>query len=120
MGKAIKARILILVVAGSLYGCSQNSKFESSVWKSKPTDHYALDYREKMVGNLLNSGILNNKTKEDVVKLLGDNEWGSKTLDTFTYLVREKYSFDIDPDYIKTLHIIFENDVVKKYKLQGG
>jgi len=95
--------------------CEVNEKFNSEKWKSKPIDWWSTDIREKMVNDLIESQILINKTSSEVIIILGEpSEFNDKQM---KYLIREKYTNDIDPNYIKNLIIHFQEDR-KAYKCE--
>jgi len=86
-----------------LTGCSSRQEFNSEKWKSKPVDWWATDIRESMLDDLVQSDTLIGMDRNKVMELLGDPELNSEG--TLSFLVREKYSTNIDPDYIKRLYI---------------
>ena len=49
-----------------------------------------------------------NKTKEEIIQILGDPEYPDST--NFEYLVIEKYERDIDPEYYQYLIIEFDSN----------
>ncbi|WP_146141981.1 hypothetical protein [Prolixibacter denitrificans] len=94
---------LLLIIS-----CSHNKKFDSAKWKQKGLDWQMTDVRENIVDDLINSDTIIGKSKEAVIELLGQPETQSKN--KLKYLIREKYSSDIDPDYISNLKVEFDND----------
>ena len=63
------------------------------------------DVREKMIIDLIDSDTLIGLNKTKVFELLGQPDLEDSL--QLKYLVREKYTNDIDPDYIKYLIIDF-------------
>ena len=84
----------------------QNISFDSEIWKSKGLDWWMTDVREKMIDDLIDSDTLIGLHKQSVIELLGKPSINDST--EFQYLVREKYTSDIDPDYIKYLIVEFD------------
>ena len=60
----------------------------------------------------MESKILDNKAKKEVIEILGNNERGNIKSDTFHFGIIEKYRWNIDPEYIKHLEVYFKNDIV--------
>lgn len=97
--------------------CNMNNEFDSNKWKQKGVDWWTTDVREKMVDNLIESNILKGMNEEQVINLLGQPEYSKSN--KFEYLIREKYGYDIDPEYISNLIIEFDiNGKVSDYRIE--
>ena len=107
-------KILVYLILPLLLftGCSSRQEFNSDKWKSKPVDWWVTDIRESMVDDLVQSDTLIGMNRSEVTELLGDPELNSDG--ALSFLVREKYSSNIDPDYIKHLYIEFNNGGIVK------
>ena len=46
-----KITLLFLFGTMMVQGCKQNHDFDSKIWKSKPVDFFADDYRERMTND---------------------------------------------------------------------
>lgn len=101
----ISFSLILLILLSS---CNQSLKFDSSKWKNTGVDGYISDIREKMMDDLLKSDTLIGLNKEELYDLLGEPSIIENK--KVGYLVREKYGFDIDPDYIKYLWIDLSED----------
>lgn len=87
------------------------------MWKKKGVDWSMTDIRENMVGDLIKSDTLLHLNKSAVIELLGEPEIINGN--TITYLLREKYGSDIDPEYISYLKVEFDTSFsVRKYKIE--
>ena len=98
-----KTQLSVLVVLTLLSSCyyENNKPFDSVEWNKEGVDWWITDVREKMVKDIIQSDTLIGLQKDEVIKLLGRPEKiDSNKLYIF---VREKYSTNIDPDYIKYL-----------------
>jgi len=99
-------RFFIGLILLSLFACNTNS-FDSKKWKEKGVDWWMTDYREKMVKDLIQSDTLIDKTRQQIILLLGEPD--TKDSIHLEYLIREKFTNDIDPDYISYLKIQFDS-----------
>ena len=99
--------ILIGLSTLTVTSCDSEQNFNAAEWKQKELDWWMTDTREKMVDDLMESDTLIGLTQGEVIKLLGLPE--SQTETEMTYLIREKFESDIDPEYISDLQIIFDN-----------
>jgi len=99
-------KTLMLAFVLLLDGCNQNTTFDSTAWKHKGIDWFMDDVRENMVDDLLKSNTLIGLNKQEVVELLGRPE--RDDTNQLTYLVREKYGWNLDPEYIS--HLVIELD----------
>lgn len=94
------------------FGCQKEVPFNSEQWKEKGIDWQLTDTREKMVSNLISTDTLIGMESNKIIDLLGEPEFiKEKSLE---FLIREKYSWNIDPDYIK--YLIVEMDETNKAK----
>ena len=111
------ALLILLAVTMGLLGC--NEPFNEEKWKSKGVDWQLSDSREKMVQDLVNSDTLLGLNKGEVYQILGTPELQASNDSTMQYLIREKYGWNIDPEYIKYFTIKFDrNGLVKSYHLE--
>lgn len=99
---------LLALIASFMSSCGSSHEFEAAKWKQKGTDWWMTDVREKMVDDLVKSDTLMNMDRKQVLKLLGKP--ASENNGELTYLVREKYGTDIDPEYILYLKIEFNSN----------
>jgi outer membrane protein assembly factor BamE (lipoprotein component of BamABCDE complex) len=117
MKKIIGQILLIMLTVLMISSCDSKQKFNSEEWKKKGIDWRMTDVREKMVDDLIQSDTLQGMSKEQVIELLGHPE--SENEDELEYLIREKYGTDIDPEYISSLIIEFDDDgQVRNYKIE--
>jgi len=94
-------------------GCKNEIKFDSAEWNKNGVDWQITEYREKMVSDLIKSDTLIGLDKISVIEVLGKPE--IETEKKLKYLVREKYERNIDPEYIKYLWVILdENGIATK------
>ncbi|GAB5526843.1 MAG: hypothetical protein Roseis2KO_47150 [Roseivirga sp.] len=103
-----KGKILFLslaLIALMISACDSDQPFDSDLWKQKGLDWWMTDVREKMVDDLVDSDTLISMSKTQVLALLGEPESEIET--ELEYLIREKYGRDVDPEYISTLKIKF-------------
>jgi len=112
-----------LFVSIMVFGCGGSQKpFNAEEWNDKGVDWWMTDVRERMVRDIIESDTLIGLRKEEVIALLGRADKVQKADSNTLYIfVREKYSYDIDPDYIKYLKIeLNDNERVQRvseYKL---
>lgn len=108
---------LVALIVSLITSCGSGSEFNSTKWQEKGVDWWMTDVRERMVDDLVSSDTLMNMDREQVLKLLGQPT--SENDAELTYLVREKYSRDIDPDYITYLKIVFDgNGLVRHCEIE--
>ena len=94
---------LLILITTIIISCRNNQSFDSEKWKKKGIDWQLDDEREKMVGDLILSDTIIGLNKDEIFNLLGEPEnFNEKKL---KYLIREKHTWNVDPDYIKYLHI---------------
>lgn len=92
--------------------CQNDIPFNSEKWNEKGIDWQLSDTREKMISDLISSDTLLGMNSDEIIKLLGEPEFEKEK--SLEYLIREKYSWNIDPDYIKYLIIeMNEKDITK-------
>ena len=115
MKKVLLLFSAIIVVIVAFFSCHSGQRFNADIWKEKGLDWWMSAKREKMVDDLIKSDTLIGMNKKQVIELLGKPEMTDKT--NIKYLIREKYSSDIDPDYVSYLIVEFDNTGhVKQYK----
>ena len=100
--------LFIAMIVLTCAGCNSNEKFNSEKWKQKSIDWWMGDTREKMVVDLINSDTIIGMIQEEVIELLGQPEYKENKI--LVFLIREKYSSDIDPDYISNLKVKFDKN----------
>lgn len=101
--------ILIAFLPLFLLGCSQKQKFDSIKWKQYKSIEPGDKSRYNMVDDFVNSKIWQNKTKKEIIDLLGDDtEWYTEW--SIVYPVYQYYGTDIDPIYVTTLELSFKDD----------
>lgn len=93
--------------------CEKEVAFDSEKWKQKGVDWQITDFREKMSTSLIKSDTLLGLKKVDIFKLIGKPEIESES--NLKYLVREKYSWNIDPDYITYLFIQLDDNGISTH-----
>ena len=91
-----------------LISCQIDEPFNSDKWKEKGVDWQLDDKRELMVNHLILSDTLIGLTQKEIVELLGEPELTENG--KLKYLVREKYEWNIDPEYIKYLWIELDSN----------
>jgi hypothetical protein len=92
--------------------------FESDKWKSSGGELILTDHRLQMTQDLLNREFLINKSKAQIDSLLGPSTRTMKSNEkTEFYLIKEVYSFDIDPDELIFIKVHF-NDFEKSIKAE--
>ncbi|SNR47410.1 hypothetical protein SAMN04488009_2026 [Maribacter sedimenticola] len=89
-------------------GCKNEIKFDSAEWNKNGVDWQITEHREKMVSDLIKSDTLIGLDKISVIEVLGKPE--IETEKKLKYLVREKYEWNIDPEYIKYLWVILDEN----------
>lgn len=112
----MKKFVQIFLIVITIISCSSKNEFNAKKWQQKDTDWSTTDVREKIVDDLIQSDTLIGLNKNEVIELLGQPEKNENL--EMQYLVREKYGYNIDPEYISMLNIQFgENQKVIKYSL---
>lgn len=98
--------------------CKTDVKFDSEQWNDKAVDWQITDTREKMVADLIKSDTLIGLEKEQIFHLIGKPEFENGN--NLSYLVREKYSWNLDPDQILYLVVkVDENGIATQCYLQN-
>jgi hypothetical protein len=110
----MKSTFLYLFVAFSLFALACKTKFDSEKWNEKGVDWRWTDQREKMIDDLIISDTLIGMDTIQVYRLLGEPDYNTDSSRMF--LVREKFTTNIDPDYIKYLNVVIENHKVENAK----
>ena len=112
----MKYALLVILTIISI-SCQKQIPFNAEKWNEKSVDWQLADDRERMVSDLIESDTLLGLNAAQVIQLLGEPELAKAF--TYDFLIREKYSFNIDPDYIKYLVVEFnKNGKVKKYYIK--
>ncbi len=99
----ILTTILVLLMS-----CKNEARFDSTEWNKKGVDWQLTDFREKMVSDLIKSDTLIGKKKIEIFELIGKPD--TETDNKLKYLVREKYEWNIDPEYIKYLLVELDSN----------
>lgn len=110
--KTYKLSLVILIVS-LITTCSSSNEFNAVKWQEKGVDWWMTDVRERMVDDLVKSDTLLSLNKQQVLELLGKP--ASENDAELTYLVREKYSNNIDPDYILYVKIELDSHGLVKH-----
>ena len=106
--------LIILALGLFAISCQNNTQFDSQKWNEKEVDWQWREHREKMVSDLIESDTLLGMEADELFILLGEPEFEKEN--SFEFLIREKYSSNIDPDYIKYLVVeMDENGKAIKY-----
>lgn len=100
--------INLILILPLLFGCNLDSKFNSEKWKTNSLDWQLSDVRQKMVSDIIGSDTLIGLDEQQVYELLGEPSF--KKANQVQYLVREKYMFNIDPEYIEYLNVDFSDN----------
>lgn len=103
----------ILIISFYLLSCK--SSFDSTEWNKNDIDWQWTNIRENMVDDLIANDTLIGMDTLQVYHLLGKPEWSTDSSKMF--LLREIYTTDIDPVYIKYLNVIFDNNKVRKCEI---
>lgn len=108
-------RYLIIISLGlTIISCQNDIGFDSEKWNEKGVDWQLTENREKMVSDLIKSDTLMGMETDEIIRLLGEPEF--KKEKTLEFLIREKHSGNIDPDYIKYLVVeMDESGKANKY-----
>ncbi len=106
-------RFLFALILVCTISCEKEVAFDSAKWKQKGVDWQITDFREKMSTSLIKSDTLIGLKKVEILELIGKPEIESES--NLQYLVREKYSWNIDPDYISYLFIQLDENGVSTH-----
>jgi hypothetical protein len=98
--------LFIISLSLTIISCQNEVGFDSEKWNERGVDWQMTENREKMVSDLIKSDTLMGMETDQIILLLGEPEF--KKEKTLEFLIREKYSFNVDPDYIK--YLIVETD----------
>lgn len=101
--------IISIVFITSFFYHNSNMKFDSQKWPIKNDIDYS--YRKRMISDLIESDLLNNKTYKDVIEIIGKPDYADRENNYF-YNIIVKYGNDIDPIYLKSLVVSFNSDSV--------
>jgi len=112
----MKNAILIIILI-FLTSCKNEVRFDSTEWNKKGVDWQITDFREKMVADLIKSDTLIGLNKIELFELIGKP--GRVFDNKLEYLVREKYEWNVDPEYIKYLWVdLDKNGIVTNCYLE--
>ena len=112
----MKTKQIFLLFITLLLISSCKNRFDPAKWKEGGVDWQITDTREKIVDDLIESDTLIGLDTNQVFSLLGKPEFNFDS--TLKFLVREKYSLNVDPDYIKYLNVYIKNGRVAKCSLE--
>ncbi len=110
-----KIIVIIFLIIG-FSSCNRQVPFNSDIWKSSGGEAITTDRRLNMTDDLLNSNLLINKYKYQIDSLLGSTITTAYSslpytdIETKMYLVKEVYSYDIDPDDLIFIKVEFNEN----------
>lgn len=99
----ITGLVYLMIMLTTAICCQGKKEFNAEKWNEKGVDWQLDDTRENMVEDLISSDTIIGLSKENIIILLGEPEVMDESI--MKYLIREKYTWNIDPDYIKYLII---------------
>lgn len=104
-------RISILIFF-AFFSCSKNLKFDSEKWKNAGGENIVFDMRANMVADLIESGILLNKSELEIIELIDSpSRLNNRESENIKYFpVQERYGSDIDPEEMIFLEIKFNEN----------
>lgn len=108
--------ILTFVTTFFLVACNGSIKFEKAGWIEKG-DLGLYPKREKMLYDLTTNYKLKGLSYKQLIDLIGQPEKNAMGSNSIYYNISVDYGHDIDPIYIKTFVVEFNNDTVKQYKI---
>ena len=111
----MKSTLAYLYLIFSVFALGCKHKFAATQWNKNGVDWQWTDVREQMIDDLIESDTLLGMDTVTVYKLLGETEMATDSSRLF--MVREKYTTNIDPDYIKYLNVIIDNGKVRKCRV---
>lgn len=94
---------ILIIIFALLTSCKNEVRFDSTEWNKKGVDWQVTDFREKMVADLVESDTLIGLGKVEIIELIGSPEVEKDN--KLKYLVREKYEWNVDPEYLKYLWV---------------
>ncbi|MCH2032318.1 MAG: hypothetical protein MK202_02265 [Tenacibaculum sp.] len=108
-------KLLFLTVV-ILMSCYNHQKFDSELWKKSGGENITSDIRLKMVKDLIESKVLIHKSEFEIIEIIGSPTKLKEIQNDSTkyFQVQEVYSWNIDPDYMTFLKIIFNKDKTAK------
>lgn len=111
-------KLIFGVLLAVLTSCTSHTKFDSEHWKNTGLDGQWTAIRESMVNDLMESDTLLGMDHEELIDILGEPSISDSAEGIYKYLLREKYSYDIDPEYISYLVVEFDADNVSVIRIQ--
>jgi hypothetical protein len=96
----------------TLNSCNQQVKFDSEKWKNSGGENITLDTRLNMTKDLIESQILINRSEIEIIELLNfpTRLRGNKVDNTKYFAVQEVYAWDIDPEKMIFIKILFNDE----------
>ena len=94
-----------------LFSCNHDINFDSEKWKSAGGENITLDTRFNMTNDLIESGILINKSGIEIIELLDSpSRIHGKEVENIKYFaVQEIYGWNIDPEEMTFIKIMFND-----------
>ena len=89
----------LIIALFLLLSCQTDQRFDSDKWKEKGVDWQLNDQRELMADDLVLNDTIIGLTQKEIIRLLGEPELTEDG--KLKYLIRERYEWNIDPEYIK-------------------
>ena len=115
--------MIVLLMATFFTSCSQKRSFESDEWKEVSGEELIKGVfdgktkRELMAEDLLDNGLLNGKHYHEAQDLLGQQQMHDQSVE---YELVERYRWNIDPEEIVYLKVIFDRDsFAQEVKVDG-
>ena len=104
--------IIVIYLGILLLSCQNELKFESAKWKNGGGENITLNIRKNMVNDLIESRILLNRNEDEISKLIGFPEKLTNRNTDYKqyYPVQEKYGWNIDPEEMTFLEIVFDKE----------
>lgn len=112
-----KLGIVFIIYLGTfLFSCQSDMKFESAKWRKSGGENITLDLRKNMVNDLIESGILINKSETEISELIANPERLANRDTAYKrfYPVQEIYGWNIDPEEMTYLEIEFDKQGISR------
>ncbi len=107
----------IFIVMICFFSSCQKKKFDKEKW-AEMGDIMSFPNRDAMLDDLLENQDLKQKSYLQIVELLGNPQFKLDSTMEIGYAIDEDYGTDIDPVYVKTLVIQFDQDtLVRGFKV---